>query len=72
MTALTALVALAMLVTALDGSIVAIVVIAVALALGVLVTVRYVDEEGRRPLAVRIAVGLASVGSLAYIAVGLG
>lgn len=68
-TALTSGVALGMLVTALAGGVAMIVLVAVGLALGAIVTVRYVDADGRQPRAVRAGVGLAAVGALAYIAV---
>ena len=72
MTALTAGVALSMLVTALDESVnessATIVLIVLGLLLGVVITTRFVDDQGRRPLAVRIGVGVATIGALVLIA----
>ncbi|MET0909749.1 MAG: transglutaminaseTgpA domain-containing protein [Ilumatobacteraceae bacterium] len=69
-TALAAGLALAMLVTALGGRPVTMLLIVAGLVLGAVVTLRFVGDDGRRPLGIRIASGVATVGALAYIAVG--
>ncbi len=70
MTAVTSGLALAMLVTALDSGPTMILLIAIGLAAGVIVTVHFVDEAGRQPLVVRVGVGVVAVGALAFIGMG--
>ncbi len=69
LTALASWLALSMLVGALSGSVSTMLLIAVGLGLGALVTTRFVDDHGDPPLVVRAAVVVASIGALGLVAV---